>query len=124
MTAEPRPALLIVEDNVDVRRSLELALDEENYSVSAVSNGKEALAWLRTNPAPSLILLDLLMPVMSGSEFRQAQLDDPPLADIPVVLLSGVGDVHHQVAELKVDGYLRKPLDIPILMQVVRGYCR
>src|SRR5438552_202636 len=89
MAAE-RKFVLVVEDDADIRESLGTILEEEGYGVVTTRNGREALSYLRSGrPRPSLILLDLLMPVMSGAEFRAEQERDPALADIPVVVLSG-----------------------------------
>jgi CheY-like chemotaxis protein len=81
--------ILIVEDEPPIRDVLAEILEDEGYRVSTVSNGMEALTYLRQQAdRPRLILLDLGMPVMTGWEFREEQLRDATLKDIPVVVMS------------------------------------
>jgi len=86
--------ILVVDDDRDIRDSLVEVLGEHGYPVIGAGNGVEALEILRTSaPPPSLILLDLMMPVMDGREFRERQLENPALADIPVIVISAYNDV-------------------------------
>ena len=116
-------AILIVEDDDTIRETLADLLEFEGYTVATTSNGSEALTYLQTNPAPALILLDLMMPEMSGWEMRSRQLREPKLAAIPVVILSGVHDLRQQATTLAAAGYLPKPLDVNRLFTVIRRYC-
>src|SRR5512138_2541112 len=86
--AARRPTVLVVDDDESVRESLALALELEGYMVLRAAHGIDALLVLRTGIRPDVILLDLEMPVMPGWEFRERQLADPALADIPVVIVS------------------------------------
>jgi CheY-like chemotaxis protein len=86
-----RPRLLLVEDEAAIRESLGEALQEQGFEVIAAANGRQALDTLRNGPRPSAILLDLLMPVMDGWDFRHEQLNDPLLRDIPVLVVSASG---------------------------------
>ncbi len=84
-----RGRVLVVEDEPDIRESEAEVLESEGYEVSTASDGWEALR--RAHEAiPSVILLDLMMPRMDGWEFRQAQLRDPELAPIPVIVVSAM----------------------------------
>ena len=116
-------AILIIEDDDTIRETLADILEYEGYTVSTAPNGSEALTYLQTNPAPHLILLDLMMPEMSGWEMRSQQLQEPKLAAIPVVILSGVHDLRQQATTLASAGYLPKPLDVNRLLATVRRYC-
>lgn len=121
-TSSHPKTVLLIDDDPDVRESLAEIISDNGFKVATAPNGEEGIR-LAQEQRPSLILLDLMMPVMSGWDVRPAMKRIPELADIPVVVLSGVDDVHHQVTFLDVDGYLRKPVDVKILMEVVKGYC-
>lgn len=108
--------ILVVEDDVDSRCALINVLEDEGYTVAAVSSGREALHYLETAPAPGLILLDLLMPGMDGWEFRHSQKQVVRLARIPVISISAAGKL------LDADMALRKPLDIDELLRAVKRY--
>jgi CheY-like chemotaxis protein len=116
--------ILVVEDDPDIRSGVAEVLREEGYEVATAAHGLEALEWLRTGNSASLILLDLMMPVMDGWEFRSEQLRDPQAARIPVVVLSGAGDVGQHAASLGADGYLVKPLSLEALFGAAERYCR
>jgi CheY-like chemotaxis protein len=90
-TRSLRPRLLLVDDEDAIRESLGEALEEDGFEVVMAANGKQALDFLRHNARPSAILLDLMMPVMDGWEFRHAQLSDPLLREIPVLVISASG---------------------------------
>ena len=118
--AGPR-RILLVEDDFDIRAMLALALEMEGFEVATAANGREALEELRAGRAPELILLDLMMPIMNGWEFRNAQRADPALAQIPIVILSGDGNVVEKTAALGAAAYIRKPLDLDELHATVRS---
>jgi CheY-like chemotaxis protein len=88
----PRPlnqsTILVVDDDADMRETLRDILGDEGYSVILACNGKVALDLLATLKRPCGIILDIMMPVMSGAEFYQAIRAIPNLADIPVVFLT------------------------------------
>ena len=86
MRADPR--VMVVDDDTDARELVSAALVSEGYVVQNANNGKEALAQIHDGPPPIAVLLDLNMPVMSGSEFLAAIADDEALARIPVVVIS------------------------------------
>lgn len=111
-------SVLIVEDDRDIRECMADALEIEGYSVALAGNGREALEKLRAGVRPDLILLDLLMPVMSGWEFRQEQLSDPLLSGIPVVVVSASAP-----GGLRPDRHLPKPFGIDELLEVVAVFC-
>jgi CheY-like chemotaxis protein len=114
--------ILIVEDDVDVRDALVQVLEFEGYRVTSATNGAEALAELRAGAPPGLILLDLMMPVMDGRQFRVAQLADPALARIPVVVLSADGGVEQKATTMGAAAYLKKPIEVDSLLDVVARF--
>jgi CheY-like chemotaxis protein len=117
--------VLIVEDDFDIREVLADVLEEEGYSVAEAANGYEALELLRrTESRPRLILLDLMMPVMSGWQFVAEQRQDGELSGIPVVIVSADGNLQQKAASLGANGYIRKPIEIEHLLDQVHLYCR
>jgi CheY-like chemotaxis protein len=116
--------VLLVEDWDGTREALRDILEHEGYVVDVAANGRQALADLDSNPLPDLILLDLEMPVMNGWDVVGHLHATPGLADVPVVLLSGVETIDQEAEQLGADGYLRKPVDVEVLLQVVRMFCR
>jgi CheY-like chemotaxis protein len=113
--------VLIVEDDPDIREFMGLLLRFHGYETSVASNGAEALDRL-AEQRPCVILLDVMMPVMDGWEFRARQLADPSLADIPVVCLTAMYDPGDVVARLRVQ-CLQKPIDFPVLLDAVSTAC-
>ena len=111
--------ILLVEDDFDVREALAETLREEGYAVDCACDGEEALEYLRDGHRPGLILLDLMMPRMSGSEFRMVQKVDPSLRDLPVVLLSADSRMEDKARALEADGAIRKPIDLPELLATI-----
>ena len=115
----PPFTILLVEDDYDVREALVETLRDRDYDVQTAADGEQALKVLRNGLRPGLILLDLMMPRMSGSEFRMVQMRDPALAAFPVVLLSADGRMEEKAQALKVDGAVRKPIDLDELFTVI-----
>jgi CheY-like chemotaxis protein len=116
--------ILLVEDDFDVREALAETLRDEGYAIDCAVDGEQALAYLREGNRPGLVLLDLMMPRMSGSEFRMAQKVDPALARIPVVLLSADGRMEEKAKALQTDGAIRKPIDLDELLAVIERFRR
>jgi CheY-like chemotaxis protein len=113
--------ILVVDDDEDIRASLREVLEDEGYAVACVSNGREALDYLKkAAPRPCVILLDLMMPVMDGWQFRREQKQDPAIADIPLVVITATGKrpVLIDAAEL-----VMKPLDLNRLFEAIERYC-
>ncbi len=117
----PGPVML-VEDDPDIRAMISQLLELEGYRVVAFANGVEALRELRAGLSPAVILLDLMMPVMNGWQFRAEQTQDPRLAAIPVVVISGDGRVSDKSPQVEADGYLRKPIDLDVLLAAVARF--
>ena len=118
--------ILIVDDDAGIRQLLNVFLTHKGYDTVGVANGAEALNHLHhhNQPRPELILLDLMMPVMSGAEFRHAQQQDPELAAIPVVVLSAAEIIEEQAPTLQADAYVSKPIDFDALSAAVEQYCQ
>lgn len=117
--------ILVVDDDQCIREMLTDLLEDEGYSIRGAANGQEALTYLHTHATlPRLILLDLNMPIMSGWEFRAAQLQNTRLAAIPVVVISAAGREDTLAARLSADRYLSKPLNFDLLLSIVAHYVR
>jgi CheY-like chemotaxis protein len=116
-------AVLVVEDDADIRETLAGLLEVEGYSVATAENGADALALLRT-VTPQVILLDLSMPVMSGQQFRSAQLGDPALAAIPTVVMTAADRIRDKIAGIQIDEALAKPLTLQQLLDTIARHCQ
>jgi CheY-like chemotaxis protein len=119
MNAHAALPLLIVEDDADVRETLVLVLESEGFEVRAARDGRDALDILHGGFRPRLILLDLMMPVMNGWEFRAEMKRDPQLAGIPVVFVSALEPAPDRAAALEAAGFLHKPFDLEALLETV-----
>jgi CheY-like chemotaxis protein len=117
-----RGTILIVEDDLDIREVMRMVLEASGYEVLEACDGAEALDVVRARGA-SVILLDLMMPGMDGFQFREAQQQDPTIASIPVIVVSGGGGVPEKAAALGAAGYLVKPTDTPRMLMLVKQLC-
>jgi CheY-like chemotaxis protein len=115
------PCVLIVEDDNDVREMMDLLLTSMGYRTLTAPNGAVALDRLRQD-RPCMVLLDLMMPVMTGWEFRERQLADPQLASIPVLCMSAVYQPDEVKMKLQVN-CLTKPLDFGRLIDEITSAC-
>jgi CheY-like chemotaxis protein len=114
--------ILLVEDEASMREVIEAVLQEEGYRVVCTINGADALDILRAGLRPCMIILDLMMPVMDGWQFRAAQLEDPELLKIPTVVYSAVGNVSEAVQTLNVAGGFQKG-DFAEMLRFVAQFC-
>jgi CheY-like chemotaxis protein len=115
--------VLIVEDDDDMRESLQALLERKGFAVTSASNGLEALEQLRDGVRPGIILLDLMMPVMDGWELQRELAKDPALATIPVALLSGVAHLTNEAHTLGAVACFTKPVDLARLYALCREHC-
>ncbi len=119
-----RKKVMVVDDDDAILDVIRDILEDEGYRVATATNGREALDRLRGDDTrPSLILLDLMMPVMDGWAFRSEQARDPELESIPVVVLSADANVRSKADTLQVSGYLRKPVGMQELLDVLAAHC-
>jgi CheY-like chemotaxis protein len=120
--------VLIVDDDRNTRELLTTMLSIEGFHAIAAEDGLEALHLLRTvrrraPDVPCLVLLDLAMPRLGGSEFRRAQLGDSILAGVPVAVMSGASDLEQRARTMGAVATVAKPIDCDALLDVVRRYC-
>lgn len=114
-----RPVILLIDDEESIRQVLSLALEFEDYQVFSASNGQEAIEMLPHIPRPSLILLDLMMPVMNGWAFMEAIQKKPEYASIPVAVITAFSD---RAEGLNAVALLQKPVDLDKLFALARKY--
>jgi CheY-like chemotaxis protein len=118
-----RKPVMVVDDDNDIRDALREVLEDEGYRVLDFPNGRAALEFLKTGVFPGVILLDLMMPVMNGWQFRAAQLEDPALAGIPVVVISADGSMIQKTEAMRAAARIRKPIELEDLLHTVGQYC-
>jgi CheY-like chemotaxis protein len=115
-------SILLVDDDDDLRTSLGHFLSDEGFPVHSARNGHDALMQLKEMmEPPGLILLDLMMPVMDGSQFLDERRRDDRLSRIPVVIMSAW--TRDRKAKDGVDAVLMKPIRPEQLVKIVERYC-
>ena len=116
-----KPTVFLVEDDFDTREMIERFLELEGYAVETAANGMQALERLGAGARACVILLDLMMPVMDGWEFRRRQVSHAALARIPVIVFSAAGRERMQQIDAK--AYLSKSVDLDDLLARISRYC-
>lgn len=116
--------VLVIDDDEAIRTALSDLLEQEGFTVVLAVNGAEALTMLYVGLRPDVILLDVLMPVMDGWDFRAAQLADPGLRNIPVVVISASGFAVETIRQqLQTRDVVMKPLEPGPFVDTVRRAC-
>jgi CheY-like chemotaxis protein len=115
--------ILVVDDERDVRDALELSLSVEGYEVVTARHGREALDLLGRGLRPSLVLLDLMMPVMNGRDFLVALRSQREFDRLPVVVVTAFGKMATEFSALglQTQGFVRKPASLDLLLDAVRS---
>jgi two-component system chemotaxis response regulator CheY len=113
----PKPNILVVEDDRELRESLCHFLEDSGYQTQGAANGAEGLRVLLGDDVPGLVLLDLMMPIMSGTELLDRMRQDPRMQSIPVVLVSAWAK--EAVMVHGAQGFLKKPIDPGALLTTV-----
>lgn len=117
--------ILVVDDDGDIRESIKMLLEDAAYRVAEAANGRQALEYLRTADAlPCLILLDLVMPVMGGREFREQQRAVSAWSQVPVFVLTAATDIQERTAGMAPDLVIPKPFDIDLLIAAIADRVR
>jgi CheY-like chemotaxis protein len=124
IAAHSRPVVMVVDDDPDAREAITAILEDAGYDAIQAANGSEALRLLGDNRGRcDLILLDLMMPVMNGWDFRRRQRATPAFAEIPVLLMSAGAHMPTVSGELQAAGYVTKPVETSDLLAVVGQHC-
>ncbi len=121
-------AVLVVDDDEDIRMNLTVALEAEGYEVFSACNGLEALSWLETAPEVErvcCILLDLMMPKMDGEQFLKVLHERHPgrLSSIPVIIATARGGAISTAGFPGKIETIRKPMDLDELYSAVARHC-
>src|SRR3954468_15078633 len=109
--------ILVVEDHKDSREMLEEFLTEEGFAVESAVNGLQALERLLKGPRPDVVLLDLMMPVMTGWDLMARVVEEPSLWGLPVIVVSGAGST--RPVPRGIIASIPKPLDLNLLMETL-----
>jgi CheY-like chemotaxis protein len=112
--------ILVVEDNDVAREGLAAILRREGYTVALAANGQEALDRLKDHPAPALILLDMLMPVLDGWHFLEQLQCDLPRATVPIIVTTGTILSRAWAESHGCAGFVRKPIETDALLTEIR----
>jgi CheY-like chemotaxis protein len=112
-----QPVVLVIDDEIDIRESLREVLEDEGYDVAVAADGRQGLIELHRRK-PAAVILDIIMPVMSGTEMYAAMQDDPEVADIPVII--STSDPSRAPSGVLI---MRKPVDLPRLLAAVETVC-
>lgn len=115
-------AVMVVDDDTDIRETIALLLAAEGYATVEAGGGREALALLHAGHDIAVILLDLRMPDMTGTELVGQIKDDPALARIPIVVMSGDNAACAIARSLGADECLVKPIELPVLLATADRY--
>lgn len=113
---------MVVEDDADSRLMLAAALELAGCAVVTAANGREAYD-LAQEHRPAVILLDLMMPMMAGEEFREAQLANVDIRNIPVIVISAHHEAPRIALRMQASGCVTKPVDFERLEMLVREHC-
>ena len=111
--------ILVVEDDVNVRETFADFLMLEGFQVVTANHGREGLIKLAAQPKPDLVLLDMLMPVMSGQEMLNVMIGDAELIKTPVILVSATSDKFDTVGAA---AFLKKPVDLDELLILISKF--
>jgi CheY-like chemotaxis protein len=122
---DPEPlTVLVVDDDPPIAEGLSEFLEDEGYNVVVAGDGRAALDELRRGLRPCAIVLDLMMPVMDGWDFRHEQLKDPELSEIPVIVVTATGFSEESVkVQLGAVEVVPKPPSLEHLLAAIRRCC-
>jgi CheY-like chemotaxis protein len=111
--------ILIVDDDLDIATSIAEILENEGHTIAVAESGGAGLDQLRTGDRPDLILLDLMMPVMSGWDFRREQRAMPEVAEIPIITITAADDAKRNTESIGANGFLAKPFKMGALLDAI-----
>lgn len=123
MESSNKKFIYIIEDDLAIRSLLKELLESEGYQVGSAGNGQEAINFLsQSTKLPSLILVDLAMPIKDGLQFRREQKTLNKLATIPTIIMSASGEGGRSIAKNEMSGFLTKPIDLNLFLQTIEAH--
>jgi PleD family two-component response regulator len=123
MPTEPTYVLLI-EDDIDIAEAIESVFHLENIRYQSMKDGQSALDYLNSvDQNPSLIIMDVMMPLLNGFEFRKKQLSNKKIANIPTIAMSATSDFE-KVDAGHFNEFIKKPIDIEQFIDLIKKYLR
>lgn len=116
--------VLLVEDSADIRNMLRFMLQSTGVQVNAVGNGKNALDLIGSSPAPDAIILDRMLPMLSGDELVKLIRCAPTWSDTPIVVISARSGTEEiaSIVEMGADDYITKPFAVSQVLRIVNKY--
>ena len=113
-------SILIIDDNDSIREALDWSLTNKGYEILTAANGQIAWDMMEENGAPSLILLDMMMPIMDGYEFRKRKNVHPLFNEIPTVILSAQQNLKIILSSNEI--LIPKPFDLQFLFKIIKEH--
>jgi CheY-like chemotaxis protein len=121
MILQSAQTIMVIEDDEDILSTLQTFLEGEGYRVQAAANGREALEAIEVRgQLPTLILLDMRMPVLNGWQFAAAFREQYGGA-APIVVMSAAADTAQRAREIGASGWLSKPFELSALLEILRA---
>lgn len=118
-----KKTILLIEDNKGIQECLSFVMEEAGYSLTIAWNGQEALNLLRKAPLPSLIILDVMLPILNGLELREIMKEDVYLKNIPIIILTAKIGIEKTLQLYSNECFIAKPFDLPKLLYAVEQFC-
>lgn len=113
---------MVIDDDPHIREVITETLSDEGFDVIALGDGREAVSYALRQP-PGLIVLDLMMPKMSGWQVMDVLRTTPQGAAIPIVLVSASRELDQTARTSDVAAHIAKPFDIDTLVAIVERHC-
>lgn len=113
--------ILIVEDDISIRELLVEILEDQGYQVSSSVNGSEGIKAIESS-LPDLILMDVMMPVMDGYQFRKELMLNPEWSHIPIVAMSAQEQTRKKLVDHGITNFINKPFELDHLIETVKSF--
>ena len=122
MTNDIEKLVLIVDDEEMNLIVLSKILQRAGYEVATATNGQEAINRIKQGPVPGIILMDLMMPIMSGWDATQVLKEDPNTSTIPVIAVTALSSERDSTLEFGFNGFCPKPIDFNNLIRMIESH--